>query len=169
MVAAGKRTQKWFEVRRSRIHGRGAYAQRAIPSGTRIVEYRGERVSSAEADRRYANDDPESLVLLFVIDGHTLIDAAHGGNEARYINHSCEPNCEAVEDDRRIYIEALRDIDVGEELTYDYNLQMTGRVTPADRRRYACNCGARSCRGTMLGVARRGRRKPRRTRARVHE
>lgn len=79
-----------------------------------------------------------------------VIDAAVNGNEARWINHSCAPNCDAVVDDKRIWIETIRDVQVGEELAYDYALVLKERHTAAAKRRFPCNCGARSCRGTML-------------------
>lgn len=147
-----------IEVRTSAIHGSGVFARRSIPKGARIVEYVGERISTEEADARY-NDDamPHAHTFLFTVDEHTVIDAAHGGNEARFINHSCEPNCEAVNEDGRIYVEALRDIAAGEELTYDYNLER-GELTPGWRERYACSCAAPSCRGTLLAPPPRRRR-----------
>ena len=140
-----------FKVRSSRIQGMGAFAARRIRKGTRIVEYQGERITPKEGDARYENDhNPNSRVLLFTVDKRTVIDAGVNGNEAQYINHSCEPNCEAVIESRRIYIEALRTISPGEELTYDYNLtrdEQDGAQTESD---YACHCGANTCRGTML-------------------
>lgn len=135
-------------VRRSPIHGRGVFAARRIRKGTRVLEYAGERISTAEAD---ALDQPEGeIILLFTVDRRTVVNAGRNGNDARFINHSCDPNCEAVIDDGRIYIEALRTIRPGEELTYDYHLDHPGRQTAAVRRRYACHCGAANCRGTML-------------------
>jgi hypothetical protein len=98
-----------FEVRRSRIHGRGVYATRAIPVGTRVVEYEGERISNEEADARYDHKGADDgHTFLFVIDNRTCIDAGVGGNEARYINHSCDPNCETIIEDGRVYIDAIR-------------------------------------------------------------
>jgi len=78
------------------------------------------------------------------------VDAGVGGNESRFINHSCEPNCEATIEDGRIFIETLRGIKVGEELTYDYQLVTSGRPTKAERAKYACRCGSKDCRGTMI-------------------
>jgi hypothetical protein len=89
-------------------------------------------------------------VLLFTVDSRTVIDAGVGGNEARFINHSCEPNCEAVTERRRIWIYALRDIEAEEELTYDYNLTDDGESEASRARHYACRCGAPTCRGTMF-------------------
>ena len=131
----------------------GAFATRRIRKGTRLVEYVGERISPQEAGERYDDDRSEHPhVLLFTVDERTVIDAGVGGNDARYINHSCEPNCEAVTVRRRVYIEALRTIEPGEELTYDYRLERPGR-SKAWEARYACRCGAETCRGTMLEPA----------------
>ena len=144
-----------FEIRPSPIHGAGAFATRLIPQGTRLIEYRGERLTPAEADARYP-DIPGEVhhTCLFAIDDDVVIDAAVDGNEARFINHSCGPNCDAVIDDGRIWIEAIRDIAPGEELCYDYALTLAERHTPAAKRRFPCSCGAAGCRGTMLAKKR---------------
>src|SRR5512142_2856263 len=107
-----------FAIRRSPIHGRGAFATRPIPAGTRLIEYAGERLTLAEAEARYP-DDPtlqgeEQHTCLFLIDDDVIIDAAVGGNDARFINHSCDPNCDAVVDEGRIWIETIRDVKPGE-------------------------------------------------------
>ena len=144
-----------FEIRRSPIQGEGAFATREIAAGTRLVEYTGERLTPAEADARYPDDDDERHhTYLFAIDDDVVIDAAVGGNEARFINHSCEPNCDAVIDGGRIFIEAVRDIAAGEELAYDYAYVLDERHTPAAKRRYPCACGASRCRGTILAKKR---------------
>lgn len=144
-------TEPLFEVRESSIDGKGVFAVQPIPRGRRIVEYTGERITHEEADGRYDEDAMEHPhTYLFTLDKKTVIDATVQGNEARFINHSCEPNCEAVTDDGHIYIEALRDIPVGEELTYDYHLEYKGRYKTEWRERYACHCGSSSCRGTLL-------------------
>lgn len=152
----------FFEVRPSPIQGHGAFALRRIRKGTRLVEYTGERLSPAAAHERYDDDSQESPhILLFTVDRRTVIDAGVGGNEARFFNHSCEPNCEAVIDRRRVYLEALRTIAPGEELTYDYRLERDGGATAEWERRYACRCGAAACRGTMLAPPpRKPRQKP---------
>lgn len=140
-----------FRIRRSRIHGRGAYATQPIAAGTRLIEYKGERITSAEADRRYPDDpDHPHHTFLFSIDDDVVVDAAFKGNAARWINHCCDPNCDAVIEDGRIFIEAVRDIAPGEEITYDYNFILEERHTPAAKRRYPCYCGAEKCRGTIL-------------------
>lgn len=140
-----------FRLRRSRIQGQGAFAIRPIKKGTRVVEYAGELISNEEADRRY-DDDAMSRhhTFLFAIDAKTSIDGASKGNEAAYINHSCDPNCEAVADGRRIFIDAIKDIALGEELTYDYRYARQGTSDREARRQYPCFCGAATCRGTIL-------------------
>ena len=145
-----------FEIRPSPIQGRGVFATRRIRKGTRMIEYTGERLTPPAADARY-NDDRSAHphVLLFTVDRRTVIDAGVGGNEARYFNHSCAPNCEAVTEQRRVYLEALRTIAAGEELTFDYQLERGGWPTAEWERRYACRCGAATCRGTMLAPPRR--------------
>ena len=155
----------FFEIWPSSIQGHGAFAVRRIRKGTRIIEYTGERITPLEADTRYDDDRSDfPHVLLFTVDRRTVIDAGVGGNEARYFNHSCEPNCEAVSEDRRVFLEALRTIAAGEELTYDYQLERSGQPAAEWERRYACACGAATCRGTMLAPqTRRKSRKPRRT------
>jgi len=148
--ATGKRTP-YFAVRRSRVHGRGAFALRRIRKGTRIVEYTGERVSHREADRRYEDREAsDNHTFLFIVDARTVIDAGAGGNEARFINHSCNPNCEAVIEAKRVYIEAVRTIEPGEELSYDYQLARAPDDPPDADAIYACRCGHPECRGSML-------------------
>ena len=144
-----------FEIRPSAKQGLGAFATEPIRAGTRLIEYAGERLTPAEADARYPdNDDERHHTYLFAIDDDVVIDAAVDGNEARFINHSCDPNCDAVIDDGRIWIESIRDISRGEELAYDYAYILEERHTPAAKRRYPCNCGAGNCRGTILGKKR---------------
>ena len=139
-------------VRKSPIHGRGVFALTQIPKKSRIIEYKGELISDAEADRRYSRLHENSPhTMLFSVDGGLVIDATRRGSAARWINHSCAPNCEIEEENSRVFIEARRDIRPGEELTYDYNLQIGERHTRAAKRDHACFCGARRCRGTMLG------------------
>jgi hypothetical protein len=140
-----------YVVRRSRIHGRGVFAARRIPKGTRIIEYKGRRISNAAADELYP--DREGIpthTFLFELDSDMVIDAGQRGNAARWINHRCDPNCEAVEEEGRIFIEAIRTIAAGEELGYDYRIRIDGRPTPSEKRRWPCFCGAPNCRGTLL-------------------
>jgi uncharacterized protein len=152
MSKAFKKKTPRCAVRKSPIHGRGVFALTQIPKKTRIIEYKGELISDAEADRRYSRLHENSPhTMLFSVDGGLVIDATRRGSAARWINHSCAPNCEIEEENSRIFIEARRNIPAGEELTYDYNLQIGERHTKSAKREHACFCGARRCRGTMLG------------------
>jgi uncharacterized protein len=140
-----------IEVRASPLHGLGVFAARRIPRGTRVIEYLGERVSHTEADRRYDHKDTgDNHTLLFIVDSHTVIDAGVDGNEARFVNHSCEPNCESVIENQRVYIDAIRTIEPGEELTYDYQIQREADDPPDIDAIFACRCGVERCRGSML-------------------
>ena len=121
---------------------------RRIHKGDRIVEYKGERITHAAAHRRYPDDDAHTM--LFTVNARVVIDPANNGNSARWINHSCSPNCETEQDDGRVYINAMRDIKPGEELTYDYRLYLDEPHTAAAKAMYPCSCGARDCRRTML-------------------
>ena len=144
-----------FRVRQSAIHGRGVFAARKIRKGARIVQYKGERITWEEAERRYPVDPVPYHTFLFEIgDGTHCLDAVKRGSPAKWINHSCKPNCEAEEDEvAHVLIVARRDIEAGEELTYDYNLTFEERIAKAEqKRRYPCWCGAKKCRGTMLGL-----------------
>ena len=144
-----------FEIRPSPMQGLGAFATRPIPAGMRLIEYAGERLTPREADERYPDVDGERHhTFLFAIDDDVVIDAAVNGNEARFINHSCDPNCDAVIEDGRIWIETIRDIEPGEELAYDYAYVLEERHSPANKRKYPCSCGAANCRGTILAKKR---------------
>ena len=144
-----------FEIRPSGIQGLGAFATERIPAGTRLIEYAGERLTTAQADARYPEEGDRHHTFLFAIDDDVVIDAAVDGNEARFINHSCDPNCDAIVEDGRIWIDTIRDVEVGEELAYDYAYELEERHTPAAKRKYPCHCGAATCRGTIL-VKKRG-------------
>ena len=140
-----------YVVKRSKIHGRGVYAARRIRSGTRIIEYVGDRISHEEADSRYEmKADDDGHTFLFVVDDDLCIDAGVGGNAARFINHKCDANCETIIEGRRVFIEAIRTIQPGEELGYDYQLTWESTDDPDELALYACRCGAANCRGTML-------------------
>ena len=146
-----------YIVRRSAIHGRGVFAARQIRKGTTIIEYRGDRTSWAIASRRPDSDpdNPHHTFIFELADGK-VIDAGCRGNAARWINHSCDPNCTTYEDDDgRVFIEACRKIPAGEELTYDYRLSLSGRISKKTREAYACRCGTKRCRGSMLARPRR--------------
>ena len=152
--ASGPRIQ----VRCFGVHGKGVFVLRSIAAGETVIEYLGEVISWDEAQRRHPHDPAQpNHTFYFHVDEDRVIDAAHGGNAARWINHSCAPNCEAVmeEDEEqpcnsRVFIEAIRAIRPGEELTYDYGITLAQRHTARLKKIWACRCGARDCTGTML-------------------
>jgi len=154
---------KRIAARRSPIHGNGVFALVDIPKGIELIEYRGKRLTHAQADRLYANTSDSGHTFLFTLNDEYVIDATSEGNIARWINHSCKPNCRAllVEDeggDRRkdrVLIETLRPLRVGEELTYDYGIVLEERLTPRLKAIWACRCGAPKCSGTLLRPKRR--------------
>ncbi len=150
-VTGGRRIQ----VRRSGVHGKGMYAVAPLAKGEVVIEYTGEVIPWREALRRHPHDpkDPDHTFYFHVDDKH-VIDAKFGGNSARWINHACEPNCEADEQDGRIFIKALRDIAPGEELFYDYGLVIDERYTRKLKKQFECRCGSPGCRGTMLAPKR---------------
>lgn len=147
-----KKPKKSYAVKSSGIHGRGVFATMAIARGERIVEYKGKRSTWDEAMERPDSDpDDPSHTFLFEIDDGRVIDARVRGNAARWINHSCSPNCITQEDDKgRVFIEAKRHIEAGDELVYDYRLTIDGPLTKKERAAYVCRCGSPKCRGTLL-------------------
>lgn len=149
-----------FVVRRSKIQGRGGWATRDIKKGEWVVEYTGEKITWAESDRRY-DDEKMSRhhTFLFTLDKRYVIDAAHEGNDARFINHSCDPNCEAIITKGHIYIAALKRIRKGEELVYDYSYARDKNTTEEDEKLYVCRCGSRKCRGTILEAPKKRKRR----------
>ena len=148
---------KRLEVRKSGIHGKGVFAVRPFKAGARIMEYTGNVITWKEALRRHPHDpsDPNHT-FYFHIDDKRVIDGNDGGNSAKWINHACGPNCEAEQDEEqgRVFINALRDIDPGEELNYDYGLMLEGRHTAKVKKQFECRCGTPECRGTMLAPKR---------------
>jgi uncharacterized protein len=148
-----------YVVKSSPVHGNGVFARRKIEAGARIIEYGGERIGWDEALlRSAARGGPIGHTFLFTLSDGRVIDGGSGGNDARWINHSCEPNCEAVEEDGRVFIHALHPIVRGEELNYNYALEYDARHTPAVKREFACHCGAPGCTGLMLAPKRRKKR-----------
>ena len=150
-----------YVVRNSEIHGRGVFALRRIRKGTRILEYTGERISNKEADRRYDDDKMKRHhTFLFTLDSKTCIDGSirTGGGDASFINHSCDPNCEAVITGRKIFIHALHTIEPGTELAYDYQYERTGKGDAKLEKFYICNCGAPNCRGSFMKPAKKKKR-----------
>lgn len=151
-----KSNMPWHEVRRSPLHGNGVFALRSIPAGTNVLPYTGARISSEEADARHpTNPDDPFHTFFFALSCGKVIDGGRKGNDARWINHSCAPNCEAQENPEgtRVTIVALRDIEAGEELFYDYGLVIDDELTPQMKLDYQCLCGAPNCRGTMLALS----------------
>ena len=149
--ARGRRIQ----VRRSGVHGKGVFALARIAKGERIIEYAGEVITWKEALRRHPHDprNPDHT-FYFHIDDRRVIDGKFGGNAAKWINHACNPNCEADEADGRVFVKALRSIRPGEELNYDYGLILEGRHTAKIKKQFECRCGVATCRGTMLAPRR---------------
>jgi len=148
------KSKKCYVVRESAVHGRGVFATRKIRKGTVIVEYKGQRTSWTKAMTRPDSDPDDSAhTFLFEMNDGRVIDPRVRGNAARWINHSCYPNCKPFEDEEgRVFIQARRKILRGEELAYDYKLQFDGRVSKRERQGFACHCGSSRCRGTLLEV-----------------
>ena len=144
-------SKRRIQVRRSGVHGKGVFALQDLAEGETLIEYVGEVISWEEAQDRHPHDpkDPNHT-FYFHVNEDRVIDALHGGNSSRWINHSCDPNCEADEENDRIFIKALRNIKAGEELNYDYGLIIDEPYTPELLAEYPCWCGAKNCRGTLL-------------------
>jgi SET domain-containing protein len=151
----GTHVGRRIQVRRSGVHGKGVFALAPIAKGETVIEYVGEIITWPVALRRHPHDpsDPNHT-FYFHIDDKRVIDAKVGGNAARWINHACQPNCEADEVDGRIFIKARRALKPGEELFYDYGLVIDERYTPKLKKQFECRCGTRKCRGTMLAPKR---------------
>ena len=154
-------------MRSSAIHGNGVFAIADIAENQEIIEYGGKRLTHTRADHKYGGSSITGHTFLFTLNDDYVIDGNQDGNDARWINHSCAPNCEAVlvehEDDpekSQVFIEAIRAIRPGEELTYDYGIPLAERHTPRLKQIWACRCGSKDCTGTML--------KPKRPRATRH-
>jgi SET domain-containing protein len=147
-------------VRQSGVHGKGVFAGQPLAKGERVFEYKGERITWKEALRRHPHDpeQPNHTFYFAVGDDH-VIDGKVGGNSSRWINHSCKPNCEAEDIEGRVYIYTLRDIAVDEELYYDYGLVIDGKLTKKLQKEYECRCGAKKCRGTMLDLPKKKKKK----------
>ncbi|MCD6338332.1 MAG: SET domain-containing protein-lysine N-methyltransferase [Verrucomicrobia bacterium] len=141
-AARGTRASEspWFEIRPSNIHGLGAFASRTIPAGTRIVEYLGEIISKEESRRRLQAQNH----FIFDLDETHDLDGNVEWNPARFINHSCSPNCEAQNIEGRIWIVATRKIPPGEELTFNYGYDIK------DYQDYPCRCGSPNCVGYIV-------------------
>jgi SET domain-containing protein len=147
-----------IQTRRSGVHGKGVFALVDIAEGETIIEYVGEIISWPEAQARHPhNPEDPNHTFYFHIDEDHVIDALFGGNSSRWINHSCDANCEADEQEGRIFIKARRNIKAGDELNYDYGLIIDERYTPKLKAEYPCWCGTKKCRGTLL-APKRGKR-----------
>ncbi len=151
--------------RNSKIHGQGVFATAPIAAGEEVIEYKGKLRTHADVDDEYGGKDT-GHTFLFILNDTYVIDANIGGNVARWLNHGCAPNCQAfvIEDESgdprkdSVVIEALRDIEEGEELTYDYDIRIEEPITADERRLWACHCGAPGCTGTMIRSAKTGKR-----------
>lgn len=145
-------------VRRSKIHGNGVFAAQAIKKGEFIIQYKGLLRSHAEVDAAYDDEEETGHTFLFTLNDDFVIDANIKGNSARWINHSCSPNCDSEHVDAedgnpahdRIEIKALRNIKAGEELSYNYGIRLAGRHTAKQKKIWRCLCGSAKCTGTML-------------------
>lgn len=135
----------YITVRHSAIAGTGVFARRRIPAGTRVIRYTGRRVTKREAERICARESEQGAVYVFQLNRHYDLDGSVRWNTARFINHSCAPNLESVQVGDRIWLEAMRDIRPGEELSYDYGFG------PEDCAEHRCRCGAPDCRGYIVG------------------
>jgi len=156
------RRSPMIEVRHSPVHGYGVFALRRIRKGTTVIEYLGDRITHEEADERYEDKDAkDNHTFLFTVDSKTVIDAGRNGNEARFINHGCDPNCESGIMTKRVFIDAIRTIRPGEELVYDYQITRDPDDPDDVDEIFACRCGAAGCRGSMLEPKKSPRKKSR--------
>lgn len=158
------RAKKQYKVTDSPIHGRGVFAAQPLARGVKLINYEGRLLTHPGSDRLYGDSLDSGHTFLFTLNDKYVIDANVDGNDARWINHSCAPNCEALlEEDadgnkRRDVVEiwTKRAIKAGEELTYDYAITLEVPHTARLKKIWACRCGARKCTGTLL----RPKRKP---------
>ena len=146
-----KTSQRKFRVKKSNVHGKGVFALVDIPKGEVIIEYVGEMISAQEAEDRHPHDpsDPNHT-FYFQVSDDKVLDALHGGNSSRWINHSCAPNCAPKVIKDRVFIKAKKNITAGDELNYDYGLVIDAPITKKLKLQYPCWCGSDQCRGTML-------------------
>jgi len=152
-----------IHVRHSKIHGNGMFAVTGIPAETRLIEYKGKLRTHRQADSLHGGESDSGHTFLFTLNDKYVIDANENGNDARWINHSCDPNCTAVLEEAegrdrskdRVFIESLRPIKAGEELTYNYGIVLEERQTPRLKAIWACRCGSPKCTGTLLQPKRR--------------
>ncbi|MBI3258782.1 MAG: SET domain-containing protein-lysine N-methyltransferase [Ignavibacteriae bacterium] len=142
----------FIRVGTSKIHGHGVFAKRKIPKGTRIVEYCGDRILKDNLLSDFENGLTSLRYVLSLTDD-IAIDGERNGNDARFINHCCQPNCEVYIFDDIPYIYAMEEIPRWKEITFDYKLQSISskKLTKKEKMKlYPCNCGAKKCRGTLI-------------------
>jgi len=146
-----KEPTKVIEVKESKLHGKGVFARKRIEKGSRIIRYKGKKITNEEGAERYDESNMKRHhTFLFCLDDDYCLDGGEKGNEARFINHSCNPNCEAVQEGNKIYIDAIKNIPKEKELTFDYSLYSDGDLPKNWKKFYACGCGSKLCRGVML-------------------
>ena len=148
-----KKAKRKIQVKKSGVHGKGVFAASDIKKGETLIEYVGEIISAQEAEDRHPHDPQDSNhTFYFQVDDDKVIDALHGGNSAKWINHCCTPNCKPEIIDGRVFIKAKKDIPVGTEINYDYGLIIEERITKKLISEYPCWCGSPKCRGTLLAI-----------------
>jgi SET domain-containing protein len=156
--SSAARSRRLYEIGKSTIQGRGVFARRRIRPGQKIIEYTGDIIPNDEADSRY---DEEMMkrhhTFLFTLDDDRCVDGNVTTNDARLINHSCDPNCEAIIEGEHIWIYALKNIQAGVELAYDYKYERTGGKEL--EKFYVCHCGSPKCRGSIMAPAKRRKKK----------
>lgn len=157
-----KPSPRKIQVKKSGVHGKGVFAARDILKGETLIEYVGEIISAQEAEDRHPHDpsDPNHT-FYFQIDDDKVIDALHGGNSARWINHCCAPNCKPEVIDGRVFIKAKKDIAAGSELNYDYGLIIDEPMSKKLKAQYPCWCGSANCRGTLLAIEKKSEKQQR--------
>lgn len=153
-------TSPYIVVKRSSIHSNGVFAKKDIPKGTKIIEYVGEKITKAESDKRadmILEDSKKckekGAVYIFQINKKYDIDGSVSWNTARFINHSCDPNCETEDDDGHIWIMAIKNIKKGEELSYDYCYDLDSYED------HPCRCGSKNCCGYIVVEGKRAKLK----------
>ncbi len=142
-----------WEVRKSKVHGSGIFASENIAKGTKIIEYIGEKISKTEGDRRsekrikkYLHSKVSGSVYIFELNKKFDIDGSPKYNKARYINHSCHPNCEVEINRGHIWISSIKNIKKGDELSYDYGYEFDSE----DYKDHVCKCGSNNCIGYII-------------------
>lgn len=135
---------QWIYVESSSIHNKGVFAFKEIPKNTTIIEYTGVKVKQSKAADREARDEKNGTIYLFELDKKHYIDGADGGSDAIYINHSCAPNCEVINDGKQLWIKSIKKIAQGQELSFDYCFDWDVAED------HPCRCGHANCRGYIV-------------------